>query len=759
MITPLTFLDASSVNILSPNLLEEMDMTSTTPVFLSFYAPEYPLDTEVAELFGQTYVCDASYLETTGHILSSWPVSLYTHSRAQSQDTQDTYECQTIHDVYGCMDERQQRNMGFHDRYQYFSIPSEITSVLSFFSASSSSSGQEKEDTEKTANTEDTKQMPGMPDIPDTWKTHMSHHMSHMMNLPERAMAYNQQPWFMRLWTYYILGSPLMALVTPLMFMILPFILLKIMRIPITFENYYTYLKRTISGHALGNLFRLKGSSITQKLYILVSLAMYCMSMVRNVYDCYRYLHNQSAILDTLRASTSMLTFAKQRITQLSKHMGTVLMTYPHHAYQTYVLHLSDVCSRIDILYEDVTSVLAKVGAKSYPSMFTIGDTMACFYRIHQHEQVQELFTDIAECMGYSNLLSRVSQWFHVANQKAVVHWNAESAKTGQTAKTTKKDNKKEKTEPTPSSWIFEDLLPIRMLDMDAQEQDTSDTPKDADALTRFASAHSSLVSNTVDLSNHWIVTGPNASGKSTLLRSVLWNQILAQQWGIAFASRASCPIVHDFHCYLNVPDSYSRDSLFQAEARRCLQVLQQIQQTPDHTHLCIFDELYSGTNPVEATGGSLAYMQELAQLNHVKFMITTHYYDVVDGARTFSTPIHSAYMKVLNRPTGNEYTYRLESGMKKDYGALAVFSALGYSDSFLSSVQTFLDQSQSHTMHKDKNKNKNKKSTNPMEPIHPIQKIRRRRNKPIRRLNQQDIQDTQQDPEQDMPKVRSFNL
>ena len=88
------------------------------------------------------------------------------------------------------------------------------------------------------------------------------------------------------------------------------------------------------------------------------------------------------------------------------------------------------------------------------------------------------------------------------------------------------------------------------------------------------------------------IITGPNASGKTTTLKSALINIILSQQIGYGcFESLKMCPY-DTIHCYLNIPDTSGRDSLFQAEARRCKEIIDIIHLEKDKTHYCIFDEL-----------------------------------------------------------------------------------------------------------------------------------------------------------------------
>ncbi len=67
------------------------------------------------------------------------------------------------------------------------------------------------------------------------------------------------------------------------------------------------------------------------------------------------------------------------------------------------------------------------------------------------------------------------------------------------------------------------------------------------------------------------IITGPNASGKTTILKTTLINTILTQQFGCGFYSEATMYPFNHIHCYLNIPDTSGRDSLFQSETRNVM--------------------------------------------------------------------------------------------------------------------------------------------------------------------------------------------
>lgn len=140
---------------------------------------------------------------------------------------------------------------------------------------------------------------------------------------------------------------------------------------------------------------------------------------------------------------------------------------------------------------------------------------------------------------------------------------------------------------------------------------------------------------NTVCLDKNIILTGPNASGKTTVLKMTMMNLIFNQQYGYGFYDECIMPYVYKHFCfYLNIPDTNGRDSLFQAEARRCSEIATKASEcTRKNEHMfCIFDELFSGTNPEDATDASVAFIRHLTN-NHptTDFMLTTHYIAVCD--------------------------------------------------------------------------------------------------------------------------------
>jgi DNA mismatch repair protein MutS len=189
-------------------------------------------------------------------------------------------------------------------------------------------------------------------------------------------------------------------------------------------------------------------------------------------------------------------------------------------------------------------------------------------------------------------------------------------------------------------------------------------------------------VKNDCILKKNIIITGPNASGKTTYLKTTTINIIFSQQLGYGFYESGVINPYSHIHSYLNIPDTSERDSLFQAESRRCKDIIDVIQLNPENEgfrHYCIFDELYSGTNPVEAAKSAQAFLKYLAKFRNVDFVLTTHYASICKQLAK-SKMITNYKMDVLPKENGElEYTYKIVKGVSKVQGAVRILEQMNY--------------------------------------------------------------------------------
>jgi DNA mismatch repair ATPase MutS len=199
---------------------------------------------------------------------------------------------------------------------------------------------------------------------------------------------------------------------------------------------------------------------------------------------------------------------------------------------------------------------------------------------------------------------------------------------------------------------------------------------------------HEKPIKNSFKFDKNMIVTGPNASGKTTILKSALINVILTQQFGCGFYDSAVLVPFKYIHCYLNIPDTSGRDSLFQAESRKCKEMIKLINKHPTDRHFCVFDELYSGTNYEEATKCGYAFLLYLSKYKTTNFLLTTHYLNVCEKLDNHKNIQNYKMCVGKNENDGLIYKYKIERGITNIKGGIEVLKQMKYPDEIMQTIK-----------------------------------------------------------------------
>jgi hypothetical protein len=117
------------------------------------------------------------------------------------------------------------------------------------------------------------------------------------------------------------------------------------------------------------------------------------------------------------------------------------------------------------------------------------------------------------------------------------------------------------------------------------------------------------------DKTSHIILTGPNTGGKSTCIKGLMINSMLAHSFGVAAAQSFDCTPFHVVRCYLNVnDDTIAGESLFFAEVKRAKELMAAVRSLKNGQFaFIIMDEIFSGTNPDKAQEISYDFLTELS--------------------------------------------------------------------------------------------------------------------------------------------------
>lgn len=126
--------------------------------------------------------------------------------------------------------------------------------------------------------------------------------------------------------------------------------------------------------------------------------------------------------------------------------------------------------------------------------------------------------------------------------------------------------------------------------------------------------------------SNTSLITGPNASGKSTIIKSVLINILLAQSLGISLSSNMKFTPFKNISCYINTVDTVGSESLFETEVKNMSNYIKTVKTLkPNEFSFVIIDEILSGTNQTESVSISYAICKALDKFKNNISLITTH--------------------------------------------------------------------------------------------------------------------------------------
>lgn len=441
----------------------------------------------------------------------------------------------------------------------------------------------------------------------------------------------NKSQYFLQFMSIYNMTSPVISLFVPIIILIIPFFIIRLKGLTLTLNEYIDILKIVISQHSIGKLFTQFGSvSFQEKIYLLVSAGFYMFSIYQNILVCYRFHENMKKIhnyFNEIKLYLHETIETMKNYDIYSKELKT------HNDFNETLYNnieiLSELKSRLDIVSEF---------KYSFQKVSEVGHILKTFYEIYDNKTYE---TSIMYSFGFNGYIDCIVGLQQNIKQNKINY--------------TKFTNKKNKN---------------------IMKQNYYACLKDK-----------KHVKNNIKINKNLIISGPNASGKTTIIKSVLINIIFSQQFGCGFYETSIIKPYDHLHCYLNIPDTSGRDSLFQAEARRCKEIIDIIDKDLKHreTHFCAFDELYSGTNPEEATISAIAFMKYITKNKNVNSILTTHFMEVCKKLDNIKM-ITNYYMETTKSTDTNilEYLYKMKKGISSVKGGINVLYAMNYPDEII---------------------------------------------------------------------------
>jgi len=440
----------------------------------------------------------------------------------------------------------------------------------------------------------------------------------------------NNSEWFLQIMSIYNLFSPLFSLIVPIIILIIPFFIIKLKGLSITINDYIKILKVVANQNAIGKLFTSNFNEINfqDKIYIFISAAFYIFSIYQNIMICFRFNNNMKLI--------------HSHFSDIKIYLETTINSMKNYRKFSESLTSHALCNNtIDTNIEILNTINQKLLTISeynickFSKLKEIGHILKYFYELHSNPIYNDSIIYSIGFNGYIDCIEGLQ--LNIQERKINFAYFI----------------KNKSTKLTSNKNVFENSYYACLKD-------------------------TKHVKNTIKFKKNQIISGPNASGKTTILKSTILNIIFTQQFGCGFYDSSQFTPFKFIHCYINIPDTSGRDSLFQAEARRCKEILDIISANKDDLHFCVFDELYSGTNPEEAEYSAISFMKYLQKFTNVNCLLTTHFIKVCKKLNKIKT-IQNCKMITTKIDNTLKYTYKLKSGISQIKGGINILKQLDY--------------------------------------------------------------------------------
>lgn len=441
----------------------------------------------------------------------------------------------------------------------------------------------------------------------------------------------NKSEVLLQILSIFNIASPLVSFCVPILILIVPFFIVQFRGVTLSVTEYFDILKGLMADNAIARLFTdFNQVKLQDKAYLLVSAVFYVFSIYQNIQVCLRFNKNMYKIHAHFQEITQYLTTTICRMDNYLEYSSRLPSQQRfNEILMTQKKHISEFKNNISAISEYKLSV---------NKLCDIGHVLKYFYQLYNDPLYNSAFLYSFGFNGYVDFLEGLSNSIEKGSMNLADLLTSDSSKKG----SKKKRNK----------FVKSYYAPLK---------------------------HSGPTKNTVLLDKSFIISGPNAAGKTTIIKSTLINIILSQQFGCGFYESAKLKPYHHIHCYLNIPDTSGRDSLFQAEARRCKEILDFIKDNKRETHFCVFDELYSGTNPDEAVVSAIAFLEYLVKNKNVTCILTTHFRQICDKFEGSDHVVNNHMDVTKDAQHRITYKYLLKSGISDVKGGINVLSDMNY--------------------------------------------------------------------------------
>lgn len=188
-------------------------------------------------------------------------------------------------------------------------------------------------------------------------------------------------------------------------------------------------------------------------------------------------------------------------------------------------------------------------------------------------------------------------------------------------------------------------------------------------------------VCNDIDTKRPVLLTGSNASGKSTFLKAIGLNEIFAASFGFAFARLFETGVFRLYTSMALSDDLLAGESYYVVEARSIKRICD---AAGSNRCLCMIDEILKGTNTTERIAASTQILKYLCSLNVLCFA-ATHDKELTD---LLDKDMDMYHFTEEIKGENVTFPFVIQKGVSEKTNAITILSVLGFDPLVISSAE-----------------------------------------------------------------------
>jgi len=176
------------------------------------------------------------------------------------------------------------------------------------------------------------------------------------------------------------------------------------------------------------------------------------------------------------------------------------------------------------------------------------------------------------------------------------------------------------------------------------------------------------------------LITGSNMSGKTTFIKAIAVNTLLAQTLFTSCTREYKAPFLK-IQTSIKTTDSIEEQkSYFQAQAQSILTIMSRSNEVEQVKSLVIIDEIFRGTNTIERIAAAKSVLSYITANQNFVF-VSTHDLELAE----LLDEDFAIYSFEDSKSGGSlVFDYKLKEGLLKSRNGIAILESMGYPDSVI---------------------------------------------------------------------------